>query len=183
MRLKAEETARKRADIEACHSKWETELRSQMQTGLSTLKGRLVAIRSAAAAELAEAPDIRDAIENLVAKYIKGAEIYLRNLRAESRKNDEKTPLWERVVEKVGVKFSERLGVVEAVVNTWYSAILDQELREVSYLLFPVVFCVFPPVCDCQSFPLVSDHCLSNLYFCAHHSASCPPAHLMVSHD
>lgn len=134
LRLKAEETARKRADIEARHSKWETELRSQMQTGLSTLKGRLAAIRSAAAAELAEAPDIRDAIENLVAdseKYIKGAEIYLRNLRAESRKNDEKTPLWERVVEKVGVKFSERLGVVEAVVNTWYSAILDQELREV----------------------------------------------------
>ncbi|KAG1828739.1 hypothetical protein EV424DRAFT_1592066 [Suillus variegatus] len=107
------------------------ELRSQMQTGLSMLKGRLAAIRSAAAAELAEAPDIRDAIENLVAKYIKGAEIYLRNLRAESRKNDKKTPLWERVVEKVGVKFSERLGVVEAVVNTWYSAILDQELREV----------------------------------------------------
>lgn len=134
LRLKAEETARKRADIEARHSKWETELRSQMEIGSSTLKGRLEAIRSAAAAELAEAPDIRDAIESLVAdaeKYIKGAEIYLRNLKGESRKNDEKMPLWERVVEKVGVKFSERLGVVEAVVSTWYNAILDQELREV----------------------------------------------------
>lgn len=134
LRLKAEETARKRADIEARHSKWETELRSQMVAGSSTLKSRLEAIRSAAAAELAEASDIRDAIESLVAdaeKYIKGAEIYLRNLKGESRKNDEKMPLWERVVEKVGVKFSERLGVVEAVVSTWYDAILDQELREV----------------------------------------------------
>lgn len=134
LRLEAEETARKRADIEARHSKWEIELRSQMETGLSTLKGRLEAIRSAAAAELAEAPDIRDAIESLVAdaeKYIKGAEIYLRNLKGESRKNDEKMPLWERVVEKVGVKFLERLGVVEAVVSAWYNAILDQELREV----------------------------------------------------
>ncbi|KAG2142821.1 uncharacterized protein EDB93DRAFT_1156509 [Suillus bovinus] len=134
LRLKAEETARKRADIEARHFKWETELRSQVETSSSTLKDRLGAIRSAAAAELAEAPDIRDAIENLVAdaeKYIKGAEIYLRNLRAEIRKNEEKMPLWERVVEKVGMKFSERLGVVEAVVNTWYGAILDQELHEV----------------------------------------------------
>ncbi|KAG1835799.1 hypothetical protein DFJ58DRAFT_710522 [Suillus subalutaceus] len=134
LRLKAEETTRKRADIEARHSKWETELRSQMETSSSTLRGRLREIRGTAAAELAEAPDIRDAIESLVAdaeKYIKGAEIYLRNLKAESRKNDEKMPLWERVVEKVGVKFSERLGVVEAVVNMWYGAILDQELREV----------------------------------------------------
>lgn len=134
LRLKAEETARKRADIEARHSKWETELRSQMETGLSTLKNRLRVIRGAAATELTEAPDIRDAIESLVAdaeKYIKGAGIYLRNLKAENRKNDEKMPLWERVIEKVGVKFSERLGVVEAVVNTWYGAILDQELREV----------------------------------------------------
>lgn len=134
LRLKAEETARKRADIEARHSKWETELRSQMETGFSTLKGRLGVIRTAAATELAEAPDIRVAIESLAAdaeKYIKGAEIYLRNLKAESRKNDEKMPLWERVVEKVDMKFSERLGVVQAVVNMWYSAILDQELREV----------------------------------------------------
>lgn len=134
LRLKAEETARKRADVEARHSKWEIELRSQMETGLSTLKDRLGVIRTAAAAELAEAPDIRVAIESLAAdaeKYIKGAEIYLRNLKAESRKNDEKMPLWERVVEKVDMKFSERLGVVKAVVNMWYSAILDQELREV----------------------------------------------------
>ncbi|KAG2346832.1 hypothetical protein BDR05DRAFT_959001 [Suillus weaverae] len=134
LRLKAEETARKRADIEARHSKWEAELQSQMETSSSMLKGRLGAIRSAAAAELAKDPEIRDAIETLVAdaeKYIKGAEIYLRNLKAESRKNDEKMPLWERVVKKVGTKFSERLGVVEAVVSTWYGVILDQELREV----------------------------------------------------
>jgi hypothetical protein len=164
LRLKAEETARKRADIEARHSKWETELQSQMETGSSTLKDRLEAIRSAAAAELAEAPDIRDAIENLVAdaeKYIKGAEIYLRNLKGESRKNDEKMPLWERVVKKVGVKFSERLGVVQAVVSTWYDAILDQELREVGYLFF---LAAFSPTC--RSFPLGSDHCPFNFFFC-----------------
>ncbi|KAG1738899.1 uncharacterized protein EDB91DRAFT_1137255 [Suillus paluster] len=134
LRLKAEETARKRADIEERHSKWEAELQSQMKAGTSTLKDKLEAIRSTAAVELAEAAEIRDAIESLVAdaeKYIKGAEVYLRNLKAESRKNDEKMPLWERVLEKVGVKFSERLGVVEAVVNTWYGVTLDQELREV----------------------------------------------------
>ncbi|KAG0698221.1 hypothetical protein DFH29DRAFT_942356 [Suillus ampliporus] len=134
LRRKAEETARKRADIEARHSKWEADLRSQMESGTSTLKDKLGAIRSTAAVELSEAPEIRDAIESLVAdaeKYIKGAEVYLRNLKAESRKNDEKMSLWERVVEKVSVKFSERLGVVEAVVNTWYGVILDMELREV----------------------------------------------------
>jgi hypothetical protein len=143
LRHKAEETARKRADIEARHSKWEAELQSQMEVGRSTLKPKLEAIRNAAAAELAEAPEIRDAIEGLVAdaeKYIKGADVYLKNLKAESRKNDEKMSLWERVVDKVGVKFSERLGVVEAVVNTWYGVILDQELREVGYFILPLSF-------------------------------------------
>ncbi|OJA21190.1 hypothetical protein AZE42_01377 [Rhizopogon vesiculosus] len=135
LRRIAEETARKRADIEARHSNWEAELQSQIEINRSTLKQKLEAIRSGAAAELVEAPEIRDAIESLVAdaeKYIKGAEVYLKNLKAESRKNDEKMSLWERVLDKVGVKFSERLGVVEAIVNTWYGVILDQELREVS---------------------------------------------------
>lgn len=143
LRRKAEETARKRADIEARHSKWEAELQSQMEIGRSTLKPKLEAIRVTAAADLIEAPEIRTAIEGLVAdaeKYIKGAEVYLKNLKAESRKNDEKMSLWERVVEKVGVKFSERLGVVEAVVNTWYGVILDQELHEVGYFVFPPSF-------------------------------------------
>ncbi|OAX41027.1 hypothetical protein K503DRAFT_768024 [Rhizopogon vinicolor AM-OR11-026] len=137
LRRIAEETARKRADIEARHSNWEAELQSQIEINRSTLKQKLEAIRSGAAAELAEAPEIRDAIESLVAdaeKYIKGAEVYLKNLKAESRKNDEKMSLWERVLDKVGVKFSERLGVVEAIVNTWYGVILDQELREVSFV-------------------------------------------------
>lgn len=159
-RRKAEETARKRADIEARHSKWEAELQSQMETGRSTLKLKLGAIRIAAAAELPEAPEIRDAIESLAAdaeKYIKGAEVYLRNLKAESRKNDEKMPLWERVVHKVGVKFSERLGVVEAVVNTWYGVILDQELREVGFSFIPL---------SCFSSPLPSDHCLFITFLC-----------------
>jgi len=163
LRRKAEETARKRADIEARHSKWEAELQSQMEIGRSTLKPKLEAIRIAAAADLTEAPEIRAAIEGLVAdaeKYIKGAEVYLKNLKAESRKNDEKMSLWERVVEKVGVKFSERLGVVEAVVNTWYGVILDQELHEVGYF-------VFPPLSHPSLCPLPSEHCLFNsVFFC-----------------
>jgi len=139
-RRKAEETARKRADIEARHSKWEAELQSQMEIGRSTLKPKLEVIRNVAAAELVDEPEIREAIESLVAdaeKYIKGAEVYLKNLKAENRKNDEKMSLWERVLDKVEVKFLERLGVVEAVVNTWYGVILDQELHEVGSFVYP----------------------------------------------
>jgi len=135
LRLKAEETAQKRADIEARQAKWETELQAQMERSTSQLQSRLADLRSAAAAELASSVEIRSSIEELVGeaeKYIKGAEIYLKNLKGEARKPDEKLALWDRVVDRVNDKFNERLLTTQGVVNAWYVIILEKELQEVS---------------------------------------------------
>ncbi|KAH7885768.1 hypothetical protein F5I97DRAFT_1829736 [Phlebopus sp. FC_14] len=135
LRLKAEETARKRADIEARHAKWEAELQAQMERSTTQLQSHLQVIREAAAADLASSIEVRASIEDLVTeaeKYIRGAEIYLRNLKGENRKSDEKFPLWDRVVQKVGDKFNEHLLVTDGVINAWYGLVLDQELQEVA---------------------------------------------------
>ena len=134
LRLKAEETARKRADIEARQAKWEAELRAQMERSISQLQTRLGDLRAAAAAELASSADVRGSIEELdseAEKYLKGAEIYLKNLKGESRRSDEKLALWDRVADRVNDKFSERLLATEGVVNGWYRIVLDKELQEV----------------------------------------------------
>ena len=134
LRLKAEETARKRADIEARQAKCEAELQAQMERSTSQLQSRLGNLRAAAAAELASSPDVRSSIEELVneaEKYLKGAEIYLKNLKGESRRSDEKLALWDRVADRVNDKFNERLLATEGVVSAWYRIVLDKELQEV----------------------------------------------------
>ncbi|KIK97344.1 hypothetical protein PAXRUDRAFT_232341 [Paxillus rubicundulus Ve08.2h10] len=141
LRLKAEETARKRANIEVRHAKWEAELRVQMERSTAQLQSRLSSLRESAAADLASSVDVRNSIEELVTeaeKYIKGTEIYLRNLKGENRKSDEKLALWDRVVEKVGDKFTEHLLTTQRVVNDWYGVVLDKELHEVSTVTIDV---------------------------------------------
>lgn len=135
LRLKADEIARKRADIEARHAKWEAELEAQKERSTAELQDRLLALREATAAELSSSAEVQNALETLASeaeKYIKGAEIYLKNLKGENRKRDEKLALWDRVVQKVGSKFTERLYGAEAVVNGPYNVLLQLELQEVS---------------------------------------------------
>ena len=139
-RLKAEETARKRADIELRHVKWEAELQTQMKQSIAELRSRLRTLREAGAAELSSSAEVRHTIDELASeaeKYIKGAEIYLKNLKGENRKREEKFALWDRVVEKVAGKFTERLSATESAVFELYSSLRDLELREVCVALPP----------------------------------------------
>lgn len=134
-RLKAEETARKRADIELRHVKWEAELQAQIKQSTAELHSRLRSLREAGAAELSSSVEVRHAIDGLASeaeKYIKGAEIYLKNLKGENRKREEKLALWDRVVEKVAGKFTERLSATESAVFEQYSFLRELELREVT---------------------------------------------------
>lgn len=134
-RLKAEETARKRADIELRHVKWEAELQTQMKQSIAELRSRLRTLRETGAAELSSSAEVRHAIDELASeaeKYIKGAEIYLKNLKGENRKREEKLALWDRVVEKVAGKFTERLSATESAVFELYNSLRDLELREVA---------------------------------------------------
>lgn len=137
LRLRKEETAKKRADITGRHSRWEAQLDERIALNRKALRQALVAIRKAATAELKEDEEIRKEIEDLVEeaeKYLRGAEKYLGNLRRESRPVEEKRTIWERVVEKVDKKFEERLMQTEAVVNGWYLRVVEKELAEVRRL-------------------------------------------------
>lgn len=131
------ETAEKRAEIEARHSKWEDEQAVLIDESRRSLRRALVALRKAATAELKESAEIRAEIESFVARaedLLKGAEKYLQTLVKEQRTDDEKRQLLERVLNKVQDKFTDRLGETEAVLNGWYAPWLDKELAEVSIL-------------------------------------------------
>lgn len=133
-RLKEIETAQKRADITGRHTKWERELDEAMADGRKTLRKQLVAIRKAAVIDLKESKEIRKEVELLVEeaeKYLKGAEKYLKNLKREARRPEEKSTMWERVIEKVDSRFEERVSQTETVVNGWFNGVLNSELYEV----------------------------------------------------
>ncbi|KAF7796835.1 hypothetical protein EIP86_008019 [Pleurotus ostreatoroseus] len=137
LRLKMEENVKKRAEITARHANWEKQLQERMAENRKTLRKSLVASRKAAAQALKESEDIRKEVEHLVEeaeRYLRGAEKYMDNLRRETRSDDEKKTIWDRVVEKVDKKFTERLAQTETSVNGWYLKVVEAELQEVRRL-------------------------------------------------
>jgi hypothetical protein len=136
LRLKAEQTAKKRADIIARHVQWEEQLGALINDKQKELRKALVVVRKSAVTELKESADMRARVEGFVneaEKFLKGAEVYLKNLEKELRKVEEKMSLWQRVVGKVETKFSEKLRDVENFVNGWYMGIIDREMQAVGF--------------------------------------------------
>ncbi|KAH9933371.1 uncharacterized protein B0H18DRAFT_983356 [Fomitopsis serialis] len=129
-----QETAEKRANVEARHSRWEDEQAALIENNKRSLRRALIALRKAAAAELRESTEIRAEIESFVARaedLLKGAEKYLQTLVKDQRPDEEKRQLLERVLDKVNEKFTDRLSETEAVMNGWYAPWLDKEVAEV----------------------------------------------------
>ncbi|OBZ74226.1 hypothetical protein A0H81_05953 [Grifola frondosa] len=134
LRLRRIETEKKRADIETRHTKWEQELTERIAANKKVLRKALVSLRKAAVAELKDSVEIRKDIDGLVEeaeKLLRGAEKYMATLQRESRKEEEKKIVWDKVVDKVDAKFTEKLHQTEAVVNGWYLEVVDRELAEV----------------------------------------------------
>lgn len=133
-RLREIQNAEKRADLESRHSKWEDDIAASIQANRRALRKRLTALRDEAVAALKENKEIKEEIDSLVEeaeKLLRGAEKYLQTLEQESRRDEEKKSLWDRVVDKVEEKFSRRLEQTEAIVNGWYLQELNKELEEV----------------------------------------------------
>ncbi|KAI0796226.1 hypothetical protein C8Q75DRAFT_711370, partial [Abortiporus biennis] len=134
LRLRKIETAKKRADITGRHSKWEDELEAKAVENEQALRKALVTLRKAAVSELKASVEIRKEIEALVhdaEKFLKGADKYFSNLKGESRRDEDRRIMWQRVVDKVDAKFNERLEQTETLVNGWYNGILNRELAEI----------------------------------------------------
>lgn len=137
LRLRAIETAKKRADITGRHSKWERDLEELIKNKRKELRKNLVTLRKGAVTELKNNADIRAQIEELVTeteKFLRGAEVYLKNMKKEKKTDEEKTGLWERIVKKIEEKFELKMNEVEGTVNSWYKEILNQEVAEVSFI-------------------------------------------------
>jgi hypothetical protein len=129
-------TAEKRRDITSRHTKWEEKLDNMIKEKKKALRKALVTVRKAAVQELETNSDVQSAIDQLVEnaeKFLKGAEAYLNNVKAESRLGEEKAALWTKVLAKVDTKFAEYLRNTEDVVNGWYTTYLEKELQEVSF--------------------------------------------------
>lgn len=134
-RLKALDTAQKRAEIEGRHTKWEAELQAKIKSQRKALRKWLVKTRKDAAAELKAHQGIRDAIETLHAeteKALRGTEAYFTKVKKDDKKDEtEKMKLWDRVVKKVEEKFEERVHSAGDIVNEWYEGVRVEEVKEV----------------------------------------------------
>ena len=137
LRVHKEEVAGKRRKLMARHTQWEDDLERMIKEKKKAVRKSLVALRKAATAELKSSKDIKGSIDGLVVeaeKFLKGAEAYLKNLRKDSRTQQDKLTLWSKVVEKVDAKFNDRLQETEVTVNDWYNKALSSEEEEVQAL-------------------------------------------------
>ncbi|KAI0029547.1 hypothetical protein K488DRAFT_22124, partial [Vararia minispora EC-137] len=126
--------AAKRKDITGRHTKWEEKLEAAIRESKRRLRKTLVSLRKTAAATLKAHEGVKAQIDGLVSeaeRFLAGAEAYLKNLRKEGRKDEEKMGLWERVLGKVDERFTEKLKETEELVNGWYREHLAREEYEV----------------------------------------------------
>ena len=137
LRIKAEENAEKRRDIESRHTKWEEKLQVAVKEQKKALRKALVALRKSGVADLKSSQRIRTEIDTLHSeseKALRGTETYFGKLKKEDKEKDEKVRLWNRVLEKVEAKFAERSKSVDLIVSTWYQEnVLAKEWEEVSH--------------------------------------------------
>ena len=147
LRLKTEETARKRTHIASRHSKWEAELESLIETKLADLRRTLAMTRKAAAAEIEESKIMKGHVESLDRegeKFLKGAENYFQQLVKEEKGDDDKSRSWLMVINRIEEKFAEKTIQVETAVNEWSRELIQREHDEVC------------PYLQCQSSPSVT---------------------------
>ena len=129
LKAKAEETAWKRKEITDRHTNWEYQLEDLKREQMEIFRLALLNIRKGSAKGLKQGSDIQRAINEFAAdgdKYLRGAESYLKNLVKEKKKQD-KSALWERVVQKVKDKFEKKLDEVDRMVGDWYNGIAASE--------------------------------------------------------
>ncbi|KAI0731381.1 hypothetical protein C8Q76DRAFT_612860 [Earliella scabrosa] len=137
LRLRKEKNARDRAALLERHVAWEVKVEDLIAENKKAVHDLIVASRKAALTELKLSVEIAKEIEGLVEdadKFLRGAEKYMANLQKESRKQDEKRTVWDRVVGKLEDKFSDRLRQTEGVVNGWYQSLLEKEAAEIKKL-------------------------------------------------
>lgn len=121
-RLKKEETAHKRADLESRHTKWEEKLEKAGEHAKEELVDALVASRESALQDINNESGviqttIADLKEALKAK--KHVQFYFEELKKDKKSDEQKFMDWTKVLERVDEKFNERLKETQDKIQKW----------------------------------------------------------------
>lgn len=128
LKAKAEETAWKRREITDRHTDWEYQLEDLKGDQIQVFKLALYNVRKTSAKMLKKDSSVQRAIDEFATdgdRYLRGAESYLKNLVKE--KKQDKSALWERVIQKVEDRFEKRLDGVDRKVGDWYNGVAANE--------------------------------------------------------
>ena len=141
-RLKKEETARKRTELEARHTKWEEKLKKAGEHAKEELVDALVASRASALRDVnnengvvqTTVTDLKEAL-----KTKKHVQLYFEELKKEKKTNEEKFKDWAKVLERVDEKFNEKIKDTQEKVQKWVLDWVNAEQGLVGLRLF--LFC------------------------------------------
>ena len=141
-RLRKVETAHKRADIEARHTKWEEKLNEAGEHGEEELVDALVAKRESALHDINnEGGVIQTTIADLKKEALKAkkhVQLYFEELKKDKKSDEQKFKDWIKVLGKVDEKVNERIKETQEKVQKWVHDWINAEQKLVS---LPVVLC------------------------------------------
>ncbi|QRW03177.1 hypothetical protein RhiLY_02176 [Ceratobasidium sp. AG-Ba] len=130
-RLKKEETARKRADIEQRHAKFEQDIHALGKNAVEDLDIFLNAVRGVASADLQRrARDHVNTLKTEAEKGLKGTQAYLNKLKGEAKGGAIKVALFDDVCDKVEKRFMETAKNVSDIVSSWLTEMRIEEEKE-----------------------------------------------------
>jgi hypothetical protein len=138
-RLKKEETAHKRADLEARHTKWEEKLKEAGEDAKEVLVGALATSRESALHDINNKngviqTTIADLKEALKAK--KHVQLYFEELKKEKKSDEQKFKDWTKVLGRIDEKFNEKVKGTQDKVQKWTLDRVNAEQNLVRLLVF-----------------------------------------------
>ncbi|KAG8698991.1 hypothetical protein FRC08_005586 [Ceratobasidium sp. 394] len=130
-RLGKIETARKRADLEQRHTKFEHDIHELGRSAVEDFQIYLDAVRGVAAADLnRRAKEHVATLKNEAEKGLKGTEAYLKKLKGAAQGGAIKVALFDDVCEKVEKRFLDTAQNVSSIVSAWWSEMRAEEQKE-----------------------------------------------------
>ena len=138
-RLKKEETAHKRADLEARHTKWEEKLKKTGEAAKKELVAALATSRESALHGINNEngviqTTIADLKEALKAK--KHLRLYFEELKKDKKSDEQKFKDWTKVLGRVDEKFNEKVKETQDKLQKWTIDWVNAEQNLVGLLVF-----------------------------------------------
>jgi len=130
-RLKAIQTAEKRADIQRRHTEFEQKVHALGKEAVDDLETFLSAVRSVAGADLRRrAQDHIKTLQSEADKGLKGTDAYLNKLQGAAQGGAIKVAQFDDVVVKVEKKFLETAQNVSDTIASWWGEMRAEEQKE-----------------------------------------------------